>query len=250
MQQVVARLRGARRRRHARRIAAARRRRRRLPAARGAPRCGRLIPGTPRGPDDGDAEVAEPDDPESAPAIPAAAVAAHAAAVHRDDTRRADREIWTLAWPVILSQILASSVSLIDIGMLGRLGPHNARGGRLRHADLPADAGGAVRGRHGRRRADVARDRRRRSRARARGARELSRRRGRSPPLLIAGIVLAMPRILLESAQREARRDRRRAAVPAPHDARRRCSSRSRSRSSAASARRATRARRSPSRWS
>ena len=52
-------------------------------------------------------------------------MAAHAAALHRADTRAADREIWTLAWPVILSQVLASGVSLIDIGMLGRLGPHN-----------------------------------------------------------------------------------------------------------------------------
>jgi putative MATE family efflux protein len=44
--------------------------------------------------------------------------------LRRADTR-ADREIWTLAWPVILSQILASAVSLIDIAMLGRLGPHS-----------------------------------------------------------------------------------------------------------------------------
>jgi putative MATE family efflux protein len=40
------------------------------------------------------------------------------------DTRGTDREIWTLAWPVILSQVLASAVSLIDIAMLGRLGPN------------------------------------------------------------------------------------------------------------------------------
>jgi putative MATE family efflux protein len=39
------------------------------------------------------------------------------------DARRTDQEIWTLAWPVILSQVLASAVSLIDIAMLGRLGP-------------------------------------------------------------------------------------------------------------------------------
>lgn len=53
--------------------------------------------------------------------MPSAAVAAHAAAVRRSDART-DREIWTLAWPVILSQVLASAVSLIDIAMLGRLG--------------------------------------------------------------------------------------------------------------------------------
>lgn len=44
--------------------------------------------------------------------------------LRRADARAADREIWTLAWPVILSQVLASAVSLIDIAMLGRLGPH------------------------------------------------------------------------------------------------------------------------------
>jgi putative MATE family efflux protein len=73
--------------------------------------------------DDATTEVADPDDPESAPAIPAAAVAAHAAALNRADALATDREIWRLAWPVILSQILASTVSLIDIAMLGRLGP-------------------------------------------------------------------------------------------------------------------------------
>jgi Na+-driven multidrug efflux pump len=78
----------------------------------------------PEAPGDGDdaTEVAEPDDPESAPAIPAAAVAGHAAALRRADAIATDREIWRLAWPVILSQILASAVSLVDIAMLGRLG--------------------------------------------------------------------------------------------------------------------------------
>ena len=78
----------------------------------------------PEAPGDGDdaTEVAEPDDPESAPAIPAAAVAGHAAALRRADALATDREIWRLAWPVILSQILASAVSLVDIAMLGRLG--------------------------------------------------------------------------------------------------------------------------------
>ena len=80
------------------------------------------MPESPPGGDDED-DVAELDDPESAPAIPAAAVAARAAALRRVDTRATDREIWRLAWPVILSQILASTVSLIDIAMLGRLGP-------------------------------------------------------------------------------------------------------------------------------
>jgi putative MATE family efflux protein len=34
---------------------------------------------------------------------------------------RPEREIWSLAWPVILSQVLASAVSLVDIAMVGRL---------------------------------------------------------------------------------------------------------------------------------
>jgi putative MATE family efflux protein len=39
--------------------------------------------------------------------------------------READgyREIWTLSWPVMLAQALVSSVQLIDIAMVGRLGP-------------------------------------------------------------------------------------------------------------------------------
>ncbi len=33
------------------------------------------------------------------------------------------REIWTLSWPVMLAQVLVSSVGLVDIAMVGRLGP-------------------------------------------------------------------------------------------------------------------------------
>jgi len=47
---------------------------------------------------------------------------ARAGALRRADALATDREIWRLAWPVILSQILASAVSLVDIAMLGRLG--------------------------------------------------------------------------------------------------------------------------------
>ncbi|MDJ0866742.1 MAG: MATE family efflux transporter [Myxococcota bacterium] len=68
-------------------------------------------------------QVEEAEDPESSPAIPAASVAAQAAAITGADARATDREIWALAWPVIGSQVLASMVSLIDIAMLGRLGP-------------------------------------------------------------------------------------------------------------------------------
>ena len=67
-----------------------------------------------------------PDDPEAGPALPSAALASRAArapAPARTSTRpQTEREIWALAWPVILSQVLASIVSLVDMGMVGRLG--------------------------------------------------------------------------------------------------------------------------------
>ena len=55
--------------------------------------------------------------------MPAAAVAAGAGAPTRAELhRQTDRDIVRLAWPAIVSQVLASMVSLIDIAMLGRLG--------------------------------------------------------------------------------------------------------------------------------
>ena len=62
------------------------------------------------------------EDAESSPAIPSATLAGAAGRPSRWERRRTDRQLWTLAWPMILSQILASAVSLIDIAMLGRLG--------------------------------------------------------------------------------------------------------------------------------
>ncbi len=64
------------------------------------------------------------DDPESQPAIPAAALAARAAGPAGRVAGRAtvtELEIWRLAWPVILSQVLASVVALADAAMVGRL---------------------------------------------------------------------------------------------------------------------------------
>ncbi len=59
--------------------------------------------------------------PESPAAIPSAALAAHSGpGLH--DRRSTDREIWRLAWPAILSQVMANLVSLIDLAMVGRLG--------------------------------------------------------------------------------------------------------------------------------
>lgn len=76
---------------------------------------------------DGAGEDDAIEDPESSPAIPAAALASRAAPSVLGDrsashTPRTEREIWSLAWPVILSQALASIVSLIDMAMVGRLG--------------------------------------------------------------------------------------------------------------------------------
>ncbi len=61
----------------------------------------------------------ESEDPEAAPSIPSASVAAQAGSVPAGPP---NREIWSLSWPVILSQLLASAISLIDIAMLSRLG--------------------------------------------------------------------------------------------------------------------------------
>jgi putative MATE family efflux protein len=66
-------------------------------------------------------------DPEASPAIPSAALAAHASwrwpfRLLRPRTGTT-LEIWQLAWPVMLSQMLVTVVGLVDIAMVGRLGP-------------------------------------------------------------------------------------------------------------------------------
>jgi len=62
--------------------------------------------------------------PEETPSLPSAALAGGAAATRAAPAGAAGyREIWTLAWPVLLAQILASGVSLVDIAMVGRLRP-------------------------------------------------------------------------------------------------------------------------------
>ncbi len=67
-------------------------------------------------------EVADLGDPESSSGLPTGALASQAALpIEEVGARSTDREIWTLAWPVILSQVLASAVSLVDIAMVGRL---------------------------------------------------------------------------------------------------------------------------------
>ena len=160
--------------RRARALAARGRRGRRLPAPVGTA-LGRWSAGAAsaaRGGGRGDR--LRPSIPEGAPDLPSAALAAGAAPAPAVRTaaraRLATREIWTLSWPVMLSQALLNAVGLVDIAMVGRIGS-DARGrGRLRHAVLPALAVGALRGRLGLRRADGAGDRRaatRRARARA-----------------------------------------------------------------------------------
>ncbi len=70
-------------------------------------------------------KVEEIADPEAAPSLPAATLAQGAATVIVDPGsvgHDSYREIWTLSWPVMLAQLLANSVSLIDIAMVGRLG--------------------------------------------------------------------------------------------------------------------------------
>jgi len=66
-------------------------------------------------------------DAEAPPALPAASLAASAAAqaVGTSSLPGHDsyREIWALSWPVMLGQVLVNAVSLIDIAMVGRLGP-------------------------------------------------------------------------------------------------------------------------------
>ncbi len=66
-------------------------------------------------------------DPEGTAPLPSATLAAGAAPSAAAAPRRAPgtsyAEIWGLSWPVMLSQLLANSVSLIDVAMVGRLGP-------------------------------------------------------------------------------------------------------------------------------
>jgi putative MATE family efflux protein len=54
--------------------------------------------------------------------IPSVALVQGAALPALAPRARADRDIWSLSWPVILSGIVASIVSLADVAMLGQLG--------------------------------------------------------------------------------------------------------------------------------
>jgi putative MATE family efflux protein len=75
-------------------------------------------------------EVEELGDPEGGPSLPSTTLAAAAAAGRNAEITAAavrsggtGREIWRLAWPVMLSQVLVTLVGLVDIAMVGRIGP-------------------------------------------------------------------------------------------------------------------------------
>lgn len=69
--------------------------------------------------------VEELGDPEGSPTNPTGSLAAAGGSARAVGaaTPGSNAEIWQLAWPVMLSQALASSVSLADVAMVGRLGP-------------------------------------------------------------------------------------------------------------------------------
>jgi putative MATE family efflux protein len=62
-----------------------------------------------------------PEDGEQS-ALPSAFIAANAASAPTPSDAETDRDILRLTWPVVLGQLLANAVSLIDIFMLGKLG--------------------------------------------------------------------------------------------------------------------------------
>jgi putative MATE family efflux protein len=69
-----------------------------------------------------DSELEATYEPELEVTTPAAGLAYEAGAPTRQELRRrTDRDIVRLAWPAVLSQLLATSVSVIDLAMLGRV---------------------------------------------------------------------------------------------------------------------------------
>jgi putative MATE family efflux protein len=63
-------------------------------------------------------------DPEAAPDLPSASLAAGAAVQPEPRAGALDTygEIWSLSWPVMMSQALLNAVGLVDIAMVGRIG--------------------------------------------------------------------------------------------------------------------------------
>jgi putative MATE family efflux protein len=80
----------------------------------------------PPAPHVSETEIEAVESAEVSPALPSATLAAGATLpAGKDEPRRHDgySEIWRLSWPVMLAQVLANAVSLIDIAMVTRLGP-------------------------------------------------------------------------------------------------------------------------------
>ena len=79
-----------------------------------------------RSQDSAESEIETVEAAEGSPALPSATLAAGAIRVTAGappGARDGYREIWSLSWPVMLAQVLANLASLIDIAMVGRLGP-------------------------------------------------------------------------------------------------------------------------------
>jgi putative MATE family efflux protein len=74
-------------------------------------------------------EGSDDSDPEGTAPLPSATLAARAAPASEAVARRGPHigyaDIWGLSWPVMLSQVLANAVSLIDVAMVGRLGSNS-----------------------------------------------------------------------------------------------------------------------------
>ncbi|MBW2289208.1 MAG: MATE family efflux transporter [Deltaproteobacteria bacterium] len=71
-------------------------------------------------------EIEAVENADLSPALPSATLAAGAtlpAGENVPHRRHGYGEIWQLSWPVMLAQVLANAVSLIDIAMVARLGP-------------------------------------------------------------------------------------------------------------------------------
>jgi putative MATE family efflux protein len=86
----------------------------------------RRDPMKPRPPDSAESELETVEATEVSPALPSATLAAgaiHVTTGAPPGVRDGYHEIWSLSWPVMLAQVLANLVSLIDIAMVGRLGP-------------------------------------------------------------------------------------------------------------------------------
>jgi putative MATE family efflux protein len=82
------------------------------------------MPGRPPHHDSGPPRVDLPEDAETTSQNPSGALAAQAVAPVIEDlpTRTRTIDLWRMAWPVMLSMVLVTMVSVVDIAMVGRIG--------------------------------------------------------------------------------------------------------------------------------